>query len=199
MRAVLVFMITAAAQAFAPASNLASESALQAASFKEESGAIRPTGYFDPLKLVERGPYGTPEENFRHYRSVEIKHCRVSMAATVGMLVQQTYHFQGFVSPSQNLKFADIPNGLGALPAIPLAGWCQLIILIGLHEILITEGENPGDFGTGYLGLKLEAQSDEQQRALNVELSNGRLAMLGILGMFASESIHGTPLFEVTR
>jgi len=151
------------------------------------------------LKLVERGPYGSPEENFKHYRSVEIKHGRVSMAATVGMLVQQTYHFEGFVSPSQNLKFADIPNGLKALGAIPLAGWCQLIVLIGLHETLIKEGKNPGDFGTGYLGLKMDDQSDEQIRALNVELSNGRLAMLGILGMFASESIHGTPLFEVAR
>jgi hypothetical protein len=29
-----------------------------------------------------------------------------------------------------------------------------------------------------------------------VEVSNGRLAMLGILGMFASEIIHGEALFE---
>ena len=31
----------------------------------------------------------------------------------------------------------------------------------------------------------------------NVEISNGRLAMLGILGMFASEIIHGEALWEV--
>lgn len=30
----------------------------------------------------------------------------------------------------------------------------------------------------------------------NVEISNGRLAMLGILGMFASEVIHGEALYE---
>lgn len=122
------------------------------------------------------------------------------MAATTGMLVQQTSHFEGYCSPSADLKFADIPNGLGALSAIPFAGWCQIIVTIGLHEVLVRERDGrPGDFGTGYLGMKMDDQSAGQIRALNVELSNGRLAMLGILGMFASENIHGAPLFEVTQ
>jgi len=47
MQAVLVFMIAAAAQAFTPAPNLASECTLQAASIKDELGAIRPTGFFE--------------------------------------------------------------------------------------------------------------------------------------------------------
>lgn len=53
-----------------------------------------------------------------------------------------------------------------------------------------------GDFGTGYFGVTLDDQSAKQLRLLNVEVSNGRLAMLGILGMFASEIIHGEPLYE---
>lgn len=120
------------------------------------------------------------------------------MAATVGMLVQENYHFDGLLSPSADLSFSDIPNGLAALDAVPLAGWAQMAILIGVHELFVKqrEGKAPGDFGTGYFGVSLDDQSSKQLRALSIEVSNGRLAMLGILGMFASEIIHGEPLFE---
>jgi light-harvesting complex I chlorophyll a/b binding protein 1 len=151
-----------------------------------------------PLGFVKNGPYGTPVENFAHYRGVEVKHGRIAMAATVGMLVQQGSRFEGALSPSANLDFKDVPNGLAALNVVPLAGWAQMAILIGLHEVFIQQRPNkaPGDFGTGYFGLALDDQSAKQLRALSVEVSNGRLAMLGILGMFASEVIHGEPLFE---
>jgi hypothetical protein len=121
------------------------------------------------------------------------------MAATVGTLVQQNNHFAGFLSTSENIKFEDVPNGLGALSAVPLAGWVQMIAVIGLHEILIRqrEGKAPGNYGTGYLGLKMDDQSSAQLRALSIELSNGRLAMLGILGMWASEIVNGEVLAEV--
>jgi light-harvesting complex I chlorophyll a/b binding protein 1 len=120
------------------------------------------------------------------------------MAATLGMLVQENYRFLGDLSPSENLKFEDVPNGLAALDVVPLAGWVQIAVVIGLHEVFIQERPNkaPGNFGTGYFGVALDDQSAKQLRLLNVEVSNGRLAMLGILGMFASENIHGEALWE---
>ena len=120
------------------------------------------------------------------------------MAATLGMLVQQNYHFQGYLSPSANLQFADVPNGLAALDVVPYSGWAQMAVVIGAHELIVKqrEGKAPGDFGTGYFGVALDDQSAKQLRLLNVEVQNGRLAMLGILGMFASENIHGVPLYE---
>lgn len=120
------------------------------------------------------------------------------MAATLGMLVQENYRFTGELSPSEHLRFADVPNGLAALDVVPLAGWVQMAVLIGLHEVIVQErpGKAPGDFGTGYFGVALDDQSARQLRLLNVEVSNGRLAMLGILGMFASENIHGEALWE---
>lgn len=120
------------------------------------------------------------------------------MAATVGMLVQQTTRFEGYISPSADLKFSDLPNGLGALEAVPLAGWVQMIVVIGLHEVFIKERPNrvPGDFGTGYFGFAMDDQSSKQLSSLSAEVSNGRLAMLGILGMFASEVINGEVLAE---
>jgi light-harvesting complex I chlorophyll a/b binding protein 1 len=154
--------------------------------------------YYSPLNLVKNGPYGSPQDNFRHYRGVEVKHGRIAMAATLGMLVQQTTRFEGSLSPSANLDFKDVPNGLAALSVVPLAGWVQMAVLIGVHEVLVKERPNraPGDFGTGYFGVALDDQSATQLRALSVEVSNGRLAMLGILGMFASEVIHGEALSE---
>lgn len=120
------------------------------------------------------------------------------MAATLGMLVQETSRFQGFLSPSANLKFEDVPNGLGALSVVPLEGWVQMAVVIGLHEVFIKEreGKAPGDFGTGYFGFTMDDQSAKQIKSLSAEVSNGRLAMLGILGMFASEMVNGQVLAE---
>ena len=156
---------------------------------------------FSPLGLVKLGPYGSEEENFAHYRGVEVKHGRIAMAATVGMLVQQTTRFDGYLSPSADLKFADVPNGLAALKAVPLEGWCQMAVLIGAHELFVKqrEGKVPGDFGTGYFGFSMDDQSSKQLRALSVEISNGRLAMLGILGMFASEIVHNGEVLAETK
>ena len=76
----------------------------------------------------------------------------------------------------------------------------QIALLIGAHELLVKEiqavDKAPGNFGTGYFGFKLDDQSAVQLRGLNVEVQNGRLAMLGILGMWASECIHGTTFWE---
>lgn len=120
------------------------------------------------------------------------------MAATLGIIMQERSHFDGLLSTSENLAFADVPNGLAALNVVPLAGWCQIIIVLGLHEILVKESDTKiGDYGTGYFGIQMDDQSSKQLRALSVEITNGRLAMLGILGMFASEIINGEVLHEV--
>lgn len=33
--------------------------------------------------------------------------------------------YWGFLSPSQNLKFADVPSGIAAISKVPLEGWLQ--------------------------------------------------------------------------
>mmetsp|Transcript_86556 Transcript_86556/g.249941 ORF Transcript_86556/g.249941 Transcript_86556/m.249941 type:complete len:205 (+) Transcript_86556:73-687(+) len=198
VRLITCALALASASAFAPSTTQTKSTALNAKPVNKEIGALPPLGFFDPLGFIKNGPYGSPEDNFYHYRGVEVKHGRIAMAATVGMLVQENYRFEGMLSPSENLSFADVPNGLAALDVVPLLGWVQLATLIGAHEMLVKQrpGRKPGDFGTGYLGMAMDDESSKQLRALNVEIQNGRLAMLGILGMFASESIHGTALWE---
>jgi len=101
-------------------------------------------------------------------RQLEVKHGRIAMAATLGMLVQENYRFEGYLSPSAELKFTDVPNGLAALNVVPLLGWVQIAVVIGLHEFLVKErpGKAPGDFGTGYFGVALDDQSAKQLRLL---------------------------------
>jgi hypothetical protein len=54
-------------------------------------------------------------------------------------------------------------------------------------------------FPLGYWGVVLDDQSSKQLRGLNVEIQNGRLAMLGILGMFASEIVHNGEVLAETK
>eukprot|EP00815_Leptocylindrus_aporus_P008164 CAMPEP_0116066614 /NCGR_PEP_ID=MMETSP0322-20121206/10489_1 /TAXON_ID=163516 /ORGANISM="Leptocylindrus danicus var. apora, Strain B651" /LENGTH=188 /DNA_ID=CAMNT_0003553205 /DNA_START=50 /DNA_END=613 /DNA_ORIENTATION=+ len=188
MKLAIISTLAASTAAFAPSSSVLSKSALSVKPANKEVGVLPPIGFFDPLDLINNGPYGSPEENFKHYRGVEVKHGRIAMAATLGTIVQETTQYQGFLSPSEGLKFSDVPNGLAALDVVPLAGWVQIALLIGAHEVLVKEVQGvdkaPGNFGTGYLGFTLDDQSAAQLRGLNVEIQNGRLAMLGILGMW---------------
>eukprot|EP00519_Triparma_laevis_P013689 CAMPEP_0182490230 /NCGR_PEP_ID=MMETSP1321-20130603/169_1 /TAXON_ID=91990 /ORGANISM="Bolidomonas sp., Strain RCC1657" /LENGTH=178 /DNA_ID=CAMNT_0024692381 /DNA_START=143 /DNA_END=679 /DNA_ORIENTATION=- len=169
---------------------------LKAMEIKDQVGVLPPLGYFDPLGLIKNGPYGTPSDNFAHYRGVEVKHGRIAMAAFLGVITQELYRFEGFLSPSANLKFSDLPNGLAGLKAMPLEGFVQMAVLVGVHEVVVKqrEGRQPGDFGLGYFGVSMENGSSAQKRKLNVEIQNGRLAMLGILGMMANEQITGSIL-----
>merc|ERR1712129_678741 len=79
------------------------------AGFSPESdiGVTAPLGLFDPLNFLSRGP-----DAYRRYQEIEIKHGRLSMAAT---------RFPGALSPSNGLDFSDVPGSLeGAYDTVPL-------------------------------------------------------------------------------
>ena len=48
-----------------------------------------------------------------------------------GYIVQSFMRFPGYLSPSSSLKFADIPNGISGLAAVPQAGLLQILLFIG--------------------------------------------------------------------
>merc|ERR1712066_1030218 len=90
--------------------------------FESELGVQAPVGYWDPVGLSKDGD----AETFRRRRETEIKHGRVSMIATLGYIVPEYLKWPGYLSPSQGLKFADVPNGLAALSKVSGAGWAQI-------------------------------------------------------------------------
>merc|ERR1711879_1059289 len=92
--------------------------------FESELGVQEPVGFWDPLGLAADGDMAS----FKRRRSVEIKHGRICMLATMGYITPEiTGKLPGYLSPSTGLKFADIPNGLGAVSKVPGLGWSQIV------------------------------------------------------------------------
>ena len=48
------------------------------------------------------------------------------MLGVIGYVVQEVYRFPGEIAPG--LKFADVPNGVAAISAIPAFGRLQIFI-----------------------------------------------------------------------
>merc|ERR1719490_299674 len=110
----------------------------------------------------------------------------------MGYIFPEYGKFPGYLSPSQDLKFADIPNGLAAISKVPTLGWVQVLCFAGFIEGkdgLQWNNENPGD-----IGWKVITSKDPEMKAkkLAADLSNGRLAMFAIMGMFFQDGLTGT-------
>merc|ERR1719174_512978 len=91
------------------------------------------------------------------------------------------------------LKFADIPNGLGAISKVPLAGWGQILAYGAFCEL--SQDQSPGTPGAkGDFGFKVLTSSDpaEKEKKLAAEIANGRLAMMAIIGMFFQDGLTGS-------
>jgi light-harvesting complex I chlorophyll a/b binding protein 1 len=149
---------------------------------------------FDPLGL------GKDVGSLYRRRCVEIKHGRVCMVAFLGMTVGPNDLFQpshALLSPSQDLHFDDIPGGMAAIGAVPVAGWAQIIALVGVHELTINKQDYtkvPGEIPT-FLGFKPddpEVFRDKQWK----ELKNGRLAMIAVLGEMMAQQVSGLGTYE---
>jgi light-harvesting complex I chlorophyll a/b binding protein 1 len=153
----------------------------------DELGITSPIGYWDPWG------FNTSPEKFYRYRQVELKHGRIAQAAMLGLLVQENFRFPGAID-LEGTQFADIPNGLAALPAVPGFGWVQIVFLVGVLEagpFRQTPDKPIGDFGLKYFGVKYP-DGDIKADKLNKELNNGRLAMMGFLGAIVEDKITGS-------
>jgi len=166
---------------------------------ESELGATGPLGYWDPLGLGKAKP-----EKFARWRAVEIKHGRIAMAATTGYIVQECLRWPGYLSSSAGVKFADLPNGIKGFAAIPPLGKLQILLFIGLMEVATwpfydfsnpwrptvrtdkAPGDVAGDFWVRY------SDADEKNTKLNIELNNGRAAMMGATGMLMHDHLVGS-------
>jgi hypothetical protein len=48
----------------------------------------------------------------------------------------------GYLSPSAGLKFADVPNGVAALGAVPLLGWLQVTLSLSFSFLSLNRGKS---------------------------------------------------------
>jgi light-harvesting complex I chlorophyll a/b binding protein 1 len=158
--------------------------------FENELGVQEPVGFWDPAGFTADGDLA----KFKRRRSVELKHGRICMMATMGYITPEVIgKLPGYLSPSAGLKFADIPNGLAAVSKVPTAGWAQIAAYFGFVEFAggFTDYKTgtPGDYG-----FKVLTSSDpaEKTKKLAAEIANGRLAMVAIIGMFFQDGLTGS-------
>ncbi|CAE8646320.1 unnamed protein product [Polarella glacialis] len=139
----------------------------------KQLGAMAPLGYFDPLGYCSWGD----EEGFRKFRASEIKHGRVCMIASLGLVGQ---HFAG----DGNV----VPGSLGVL--LTESGVISIGVIVAASAFLeFSWPENPdkepGNFGDP-LGFN-QYTPDMRMK----ELNNGRMAMMSVLGIFVAERATG--------
>jgi len=196
MKFTLFATLVASAAAFAPAPAAKASTSLKVNEL--ELGVTEPLGVYDPLGWLDSEP-----EAFERRRAVERKHGRVCMAALVGQVVHANgIVFDGYISKSQNLKFADIDTScvggkiLGGLTQIPTAGLAQILALFALIELAwMPASQYDGDYGVGWFGEDI-VDEEIKARKLNVELNNGRAAMLAVFGNMVGEAATGQTLAE---
>merc|ERR1719451_100466 len=191
------------AQAFqAPAMKAPAARAVAATMFAEgDVGVTAPLGVWDPLGLIEK-------RDMRRYEIMEIKHGRAAMLGFIHViLIHAGVRFPGYLSPSEGLKFADMPVGcFASLEAVPTAGWLAIMLTTCMTETGAianapkvefpilggpywgspqTVDKAPGDIG----GEGWTRYSDPAVKTfkLNAERNNGRAAMLGITGCLIHE------------
>merc|ERR1712232_756554 len=158
--------------------------------FESELGVQDPVGFWDPAGFTADGSV----ENFARRRQTELKHGRVSMLATMGYITPEiTGKLPGYLDPKGGLKYADIPNGLGAISKVPTAGWAQIAAYCAFCELSQDQSAGTpaaaGDFGFKVLTA---SDADEKQKKLAAEIANGRLAMMAIIGMFFQDGLTGS-------
>jgi len=197
MQFALIASLIASVAAFAPKAQVGTSTKVFGDARSPDGLGVDPgpLDLWDPLGLID------DEESFARRRAVEIKHGRISMIAFIGMLVQELdITFPGSLDLQGEYPFDQVlADGMGfqALANIPAAGLCQIVLFAGLADgaampsSQYTGGPQdlPGGFdgaaGTIPGGYPFQTQiedPEQRDRTLNVEIQNGRAAMLGVFG-----------------
>eukprot|EP00929_Paragymnodinium_shiwhaense_P106061 TRINITY_DN71159_c0_g1_i1.p1 TRINITY_DN71159_c0_g1~~TRINITY_DN71159_c0_g1_i1.p1 ORF type:complete len:271 (+),score=49.71 TRINITY_DN71159_c0_g1_i1:71-883(+) len=171
-------------------SKLRADRRISLQAFEDEPGVQPPLGFWDPMGFTDEGGQAA----FRRRRSVEFKHGRISMLATMGYITPELVgKWPGYLSPSMGVKYSDIPNGLGALLKVPSLGWVQILTFFGFVEYSGGFEDyrtgTPGDYGWKVL---TSSDSTERRRKLDADLANGRLAMVAIMAMLFQDGLTGS-------
>jgi len=161
-------------------------------------------GYFDPLGFSTDISGG----KLLFYREVELKHGRVAMLASLGIVVGENFHplFGGDIDVPAYLAFQQTPLETfwpAVVAAIAIPEIFSIFTFENPAEQNVLSGEywkmkddhEPGNLGFDPLGLKPK-DPQELRDMQNKELNNGRLAMIAAAGMIAQELATGQKLFD---
>jgi light-harvesting complex I chlorophyll a/b binding protein 1 len=153
---------------------------------------VETAGVWDPLNFAKDG-----EAALYRRRCTEIKHGRVAQLAVIGFVMGDLYTFPGYLAKfSTEVKFSDVPAGLGAISAVPPLGWAQILLFAGLMETMTFKqdpSKDAGDIAPWSWWVRYD-DAELKKTKLTSELKNGRLAMCAIMGMMVQEMVTGQTL-----
>jgi len=136
---------------------------------------------FDPLGFSEILPMDW-------LREAELKHCRVSMLAFVGMIFTDFYTLPGYEFSTLDAHDAGVANGSMSQLLLWL-GLLELFSFIGIDQMLRGSGREPGDYGFDPIGFISDPAKKEEMQMK--ELANGRLAMFAFGGAVTQAVLTG--------
>lgn len=180
-------------------------------------------GFYDPLNLAEAEFWGTSNEaTIGFLRHAEIKHGRVAMFAFVGYCAHANGWRFPWPMQMDGSPFPDVTNPpllwdtvsdnakwqIFAVIAF-LEFWSELSTPEHKHYMAGGRAGDYPDFTTGPTGIphpvpfnlydpfgySSKKTAEEKERGLIVEINNGRLAMIGIMGFLAEQSTPGSVPF----
>jgi len=175
--------------------------------------------FWDPLGLADAELFGSAEASIGWLRHSEIKHGRVAMAAFVGYIVQSNgIHFP-WATTLSGMTYDDIAAA-GSPPAqwdaVPTNAKWQIFFLIAGLELWsecamdkhYMAGGKPGAYPSfapikaeiGHptfdlydpFGFSKKKTEEQKEKGLLIEINNGRLAMLGIMGFVSEAKVPGS-------
>jgi len=166
---------------------LSKDLVVRAAAFDPEdmAGVSAPLGFWDPAGFAK------DEESVAQYRRAEIKHGRVCMSSSLGMLVADKFHpiFDNwnegeFVSSMQSHFSETAVKNF----------WPAFWIMTAGHELATTFADYDGkeEFDYGFDPLNLRPEDPEKAKEYKtMELNHGRWAMFCAAGIIAQELVTG--------
>merc|ERR1712083_1261157 len=129
-----------------------------------EIGVTPPLGVWDPLNLLAE-PVEYPRRSYRRYVELEIKHGRICMLATLGVITTEAgIRWPGYLSKSLDIKFA----------AVPAIGWLQIVAFVIFLVLAYGQqdpSKEPGDVG-GVTWIRYD-DPEVNKFKLNAERNNG--------------------------
>jgi len=154
-------------------------------------GITEPLGFWDPA-----GFSNDAGDKIFAYRRAELKHGRICMLGSLGLIVQEKFH-PFFDAWGDGPWVNSVANHFA-----PTAGknfWPAFWIMAAGHELATAvadyDGKDVGDYGFDPLNLKPE-DPEELVALQNKELNNGRLAMFAMEGAIVQEILTGKSVFD---